>query len=456
MRKYMSKRQRPCDFCRSRKTACRIDQSPPCRACALSGKDCTFLNEAPQRKRPEGQDSGARPDISPQGQSRSPEAAGFGEDGRYAGLFSNQMHAQDDAVQQMLFNNSEDMVSGLQMDLDVSTYSFLPGLSPFGTQEAQASISQQDQLTSTGSPLQTIDQMEDGCPQVIGLSSDMDPFLLHHYDADESGFFHFKQLSIQSVQSHPYPIQFLTSRRSLIAKSREDAGDQDVIDEQLRSDLEAVVPPSTGERLISLFRTYVEPQYPIFSTDAMPDPDSAPVHLLAAAYAIAFPFSIYDDQLCIDLAYDSPPYVELSRLINLSLKPEMHSPTISVAQTLVLLLIRPLANPLVAEAPYKASLMGSLAATAVTLGLHLDAAAWNIPAWQIALRRRLSFVIHCLDKWLAASLGRPRQLRDDDWLVASLEPSDRLGTELSDSDWEYLTFTSGITSVLDSALSRLL
>jgi hypothetical protein len=371
-------------------------------------------------------------------------------------MFSNQLHEQDETVQQMLYHDSNGLSSGLHMDLDISEYPFLPAMSPFGTQEAQATISHNEPFTTGGSPLQTLDQMEDGCPQVIGLSSDMDPFLLHRYSADESGFFHFKQLSIQSVQSHPYPVQFLTSRRSLVAKTREDAGDTETPDAQLRGELEAVVSAPTGRRLLSLFHTYIEPQYPIFSTEALPDPESSPVHLLAAAYAIAFPFSMYDDQLCIDLAYDTPPYTDLSRLINVSLRPDLHSPTISVAQTLVLLLIRPLANPLVAEAPYKGSLGGSLAAVAVTLGLHLDARSWNIPTWQIALRRRLSFVIYCLDKWMAASLGRPRQLRDDDWIVTSLESSDREGTQLTDSEWDYLVYSSHVTRVLDSALSKLL
>jgi hypothetical protein len=207
---------------------------------------------------------------------------------------------------------------------------------------------------------------------------------------------------------------------------------------------------------LSLLHTYIEPQYPIFSIEAPPDPESSPVHLLAAAYAVAFPFSIYDDQLCIDLAYDTPPYADLSRLVNMSLRPELHSPTISVAQTLILLLIRPLANPLVAEAPYKGSLMGSLAAVAITLGLHLDAGSWNIPVGQIVLRRRLSFVIFCLDKWMAASLGRPRQLRDDDWIVTTLGATDRRGTQLTDAEWHHLTVFGQITQILDSALSKLL
>jgi hypothetical protein len=42
MRRYMSKSQRACDSCRVRKSACRIDSSPPCRLCHLSGRECTF------------------------------------------------------------------------------------------------------------------------------------------------------------------------------------------------------------------------------------------------------------------------------------------------------------------------------------------------------------------------------------------------------------------------------
>ncbi|KAK0392269.1 hypothetical protein NLU13_1765 [Sarocladium strictum] len=464
MRKYMSKRQRPCDHCRSRKTACRIDHAPPCRACALSGKECTFLQEAPPRKRPEGQDSIASDMTTARG-TQSPEDAGLDSETAYVDLFSNQLHGHEDGVQQMLYHGSDGLGAGLNMDMDVSGYPFMPNMSPFGSQEAHMSVPNPEPEPGPGpgpgpvatgdSPLQTIDQMEDGSPQVIGLSSDMDPFLLHRYNADESGFFHFKQLSIQSVQSQPYPVQFLTSKPALVAKTREDAADGALPDAQLRMELEAVVSASTGRRLLSLFHAYIEPQYPIFSTEAAPDPGSSPVHLLAAAYAVAFPFSIYDDQLCIDLAYDTPPFAALSRLINLSLRPDLHSPTISEAQTLVLMLIRPFANPLVAEAPYKGSLMGSLAAVAITLGLHLDASSWNIPSWQVALRKRLSFVIYCLDKWIAASLGRPRQLRDDDWVVTSLDTSDRYGTDLTDEEWDHLLFTSRITAILDSALSRL-
>jgi hypothetical protein len=50
-RKYMSKRQHACDLCRSRKSACRIDNALPCRLCASRGRTCTFQDEGPSRNR---------------------------------------------------------------------------------------------------------------------------------------------------------------------------------------------------------------------------------------------------------------------------------------------------------------------------------------------------------------------------------------------------------------------
>lgn len=50
-RRYMSKRDRPCDFCRSRKSACCIDAGPPCQLCAVRGRRCTFDKAPPSRKK---------------------------------------------------------------------------------------------------------------------------------------------------------------------------------------------------------------------------------------------------------------------------------------------------------------------------------------------------------------------------------------------------------------------
>ena len=371
-------------------------------------------------------------------------------------LFTSQFPEVNDAVGQLGCDASAGFFPGLDMDLDLSDFAFTHTPSLSSSQQAQESTWNDDQAAAPDHAMQTLDYADGGCPQVLGPSGDMDPYLLQRYNTDDQGVFQFKQLSIHSIQSQPYPVHFLTSKPALYAKGREYAGHSEASHDRWRGALEEKVPADTGTRLISLFHKFIAPQFPIFSTEAPPDPESSPVHLLAAIYAVAFPFTMYDEQLCIDLAYDHPPYADLSRLINSSFWPDLHSPDLNAVQTLILLVIRPLSNPLVSEAPYKWSLMGLLVSTAVNLGLHLDAGKWKAPAWQVALRRRLSFIIYAVDKWMAVSLGRPRQLNDQDWLVTTVETSDRIGTGMDDDSWDDLVYSSSLSAVLDSALSNLL
>lgn len=49
-RKYRSKKQRPCDLCRSRKTHCRISGSDSsCDLCKKRSRECTFLQKPLKR-----------------------------------------------------------------------------------------------------------------------------------------------------------------------------------------------------------------------------------------------------------------------------------------------------------------------------------------------------------------------------------------------------------------------
>lgn len=52
-RSYRPRNKRSCDSCRARKSACKIDQGPPCYACHSFGRDCTFTERPHKRKRSE-------------------------------------------------------------------------------------------------------------------------------------------------------------------------------------------------------------------------------------------------------------------------------------------------------------------------------------------------------------------------------------------------------------------
>ncbi|KAI2705089.1 transcriptional regulator family: Fungal Specific TF [Penicillium roqueforti] len=292
-------------------------------------------------------------------------------------------------------------------------------------------------------------------PQLLGSSGDMDPFLIGRYRYDTSGASHFKNLSIHSVSSGPEPTQFLLSKPSIFAASREENGCENVSTLELRQELESLVPADIGLRLINLFERIIAPDYPILGLPGQLNPNTSPPYLLASVYLIVEPFTKFDERLCIDLAYDKPSGVALCEIINKALPYEIHAPKLCVVQTMLLLAIRPYPNPIVLDSGFRWSQLATLVACAHTLGLHLDPKSWRIPPWQIAQRRRLSYFIYSTDKWLALSLGRPPLLHYDNWLVTSLSQEDQPDSGLDPLAWMNIMKRAELDAILDRVLAQL-
>lgn len=56
--------KRSCDFCRKRKTACRVDDYPPCFTCKSLGQECSFAERPPKRRRTITGYTAAQPSMS--------------------------------------------------------------------------------------------------------------------------------------------------------------------------------------------------------------------------------------------------------------------------------------------------------------------------------------------------------------------------------------------------------
>jgi hypothetical protein len=467
-RKYMSKRQRACDFCRARKTACRIEGHVPCRLCALHGRQCTFVEAAQPRKRPTTSMSNEvvtsrsmahqdevvdpNPDVLASPRAHVPPAYIPPLDHEMVDpeshvLLQQESLMSDTSSQNLLFENLADQFFSEFGEVAPDsrygrTYSNLEeGLSPeilLTGMEMEGSPN----ILNSGLTDTQLDLNGSLNPQVLGNSGDMDPYLLRSYQYDTSGAFKFKQLTIRSVCRGANPTQFLLSQPGLFSLSRQEMGLPDISYDVLREELETLVPADTGLRLIALFRRFILSQYPIFSDSLFPDPQSSPPYLLAAIYIVAQPFARFDDTLSVELAYEDLNTQALMRLVNEALRYEAHNPGLSVVQTMILLVLRPSSNPLILESSSKWSLHGELVATSQTLGLHYDPSSWDIPTWQVALRRRISSTIFALDKWLASSLGRPPLITQDTWLVSSLRPTDGYASSLSPDVWsEHVSYT---------------
>lgn len=479
-RKYMSKRQRPCDFCRSRKTACRIEGQLPCRLCSLHGRQCTFLEAAQPRKRPtastlaEGTVSTAEipsvnplarasPDslghaISPAGPSPRQQEIDFGASPEGLQQGRSMSNAPDPSL--MFDNLAEHFFNDLERD--APEFQFGQSQSDPNRQQSPQSlfVGMENQSSPTwlddNSKEIQLDRHDGLNPQILGHSGDMDPYLLQNYRYDISGSYKFKQLSIQSVCQGNTPTQFLISQPGLLTSSRREMGHRQISSDILREELETLVPVDTGLRLISLFRKFILAQYPIFADNSFPNPRSSPPYLLAAIYLITQPFTRFDDVLSIELAYETLNNQALHKLIDEAMRFEAHDPSLSVVQTLLLLVIRPSANPLVLENSLKWSLHGTLVATSQNLGLQYDPTSWNIAPWQIALRRRLSSTIYTVDKWLACSLGRSPLITEESWLVTKLHQADNLSSTLSLEFWCAHDCYTRVGVLLGEVLSKLL
>lgn len=51
------------------------------------------------------------------------------------------------------------------------------------------------------------------------------------------------------------------------------------------------------------------------------------------------------------------------------------------------------------------------------LGLHRDCSKWNIPPCEIELRKRIWYAAYLMDRWVAAELGRPVSILDNEFDV---------------------------------------
>ncbi|KAL4744048.1 fungal-specific transcription factor domain-containing protein [Aspergillus similis] len=455
-RKYMSKAQRACDGCRSRKSACQIDVAPPCRLCRAYGQPCEFTSRVRRKKSPLAVGGSHRTGHLNDAPSHLPQERPSFPNLAQCHLTENQHHPQPSSVR-----NSVPPLD-IRTTLDASFVGEPLGNSEYPSPQPDSAMFD-DLLLSMygtyqpslllpnleGAP-RSLDNLPDVTAQLCGLTGDMDPYVLQHYKFDANSEFAFSKLTIRRVQESAVPVQFLLSKQELAAESQAEAE----LHQHLEPiDLSAVVPPEIGGRLIRLFFRFIQPQFPLLYEDSPPNPGSTPTHLLAAIYCIAQPFAPFDDCLCVELAYTPLSAQALLNMAWRSLNQSLSQPTISSVQAAIILLLRQPTNQLVLDSAWKWTLLGMTVSMAQTLGLHLDPHTWNLPESETVLRRRLSWLIYTVDKWLAFSFGRPSHISKDDWLVTEISESDLQRKEQAVPSFprEF----SNLTSILDTILGNL-
>ncbi|KAI5203956.1 hypothetical protein E4T39_03884 [Aureobasidium subglaciale] len=445
-RAYKSRNKRPCDFCRYKKAACHLESTPPCELCVRYGKDCTFVESPAKRRRPN-EDRPREPLLPPSStldlgsdllswepppsfMEASLPGGLYGEYKFDTPMFEPLMFEQFDPVQAGLAPPSNHTPESIPMDYFDNAQE--PSLDAQGSSNAQ----------------------------VVGLSGESDPYLLRQYHYDGNNECIFQQLRLRRVgENDKIPIHFLIQQNKLAAKAQP-AEDPSTLD-TFRREIKEMISDDVGKRLIKLFFRFVQPYFPILSRErsmsgGVYDPEVFPTWLLAAVYGHALPFCIFDDQLCVEV-YTPPSTDSLFRIAWSATHPNYHTPSLSVVQTLLLLVQRRPTNKHVADTPVKWTMVTDAVSIAQSLGLNLDPTNWPLPLWEQRLRRRLTWAVFTQEKWIALNTGRSSHIISDDWDVSPLTQDDFELAEGSDDRGysEHFIQLSMLTWTVDDILRNL-
>lgn len=105
--------------------------------------------------------------------------------------------------------------------------------------------------------IQSLDQIDGSTAQLFGMSSESDPWLLRHCRYDEYGMRSLHRTHFRNVGGVPVeglvPVHFLVTENDLLAPAKEATGFRPPGGpNEARNELDAMVAPEHGRRLVSL------------------------------------------------------------------------------------------------------------------------------------------------------------------------------------------------------------
>ncbi|KIW74409.1 hypothetical protein Z517_12349 [Fonsecaea pedrosoi CBS 271.37] len=441
--------RRSCDFCRSRKSACRLDQGPPCYACRLYARECV-ISERPPRKRQKSTSEAGKATAGPvaaqdKGAARSvhtdiPRASNWAQGAQAAVSASNDV---DLAVFSPQSNGSSQQMSPTQ---------------GAGSVTSQVSIESGRPTTRhnvVGREYDTLTESLDAWPTkttfLLGDTGESDPYLLRHFSTEylDSSVDDIAKVTPRHMLRASDPDVMHSQGKPLIMSiadhSLYDRGeprlDQSVLD-QAADEVAQMVSDETGVRLVKLFFRYIYPYFPILSKSRLLYPlvelpsrlKQLPLSLKAAIYASALAFFTYDDVLATTIVHSPPSSQRLYRIAWVAVTHEVHTPHLSTLQSCLLLLQRVNDDRYVMDTVFRWSLLGWTVALAQTFGLSTDCLDWTgLPDWEKRLRRRLWWATFVMDKWAFMSAGLSSHIHDDSYDVSPLNAADFISSGETES-----------------------
>ena len=357
-----SKRERPCDGCRRRKSKCVLQESRKCVLCEFHKQECTFVENAQPRKR-KLDDSGSTKENASKKAASSTGTSTAASSPRQ----QTRVQAATSRVAMPPANLPLNLPFEVDTTLSLQRHRHCKYLGQTTALDASLiGLGSLDEKHETNSSVGTLRQVIDG------------EYFSTHADA-----------------SVPIP------------------------DDEARAlaEIDAAV-GVWGEKLIEIYFRNLHPSFPIIQKRAFLDRHKNGDRqfnppLLAAMYLLALQWWDMDPALN---QHPKPDVAKLEYIAITSLTISMQRPKISAVQAGLLLLQRSKSNTW--------TLTVQLVALGQDIGLHLDCSEWNLPLWERRLRKKLAWALYMQDKWSALMHGRPSHINAVDWSVPPPTPED--------------------------------
>ncbi|KAJ7858628.1 hypothetical protein B0H14DRAFT_2748258 [Mycena olivaceomarginata] len=436
-RPYRSRKNRPCDRCRSRKQRCITKPSGTCLNCQISAVACTFDSPAAADvPRPRNKKAESKPKtgngMAEAGSSR-PLSRSYGS----SGYTSPSIPLASPTVKLERHNSlrpdvTGPLTSGLELGgafSNIVLHCDPPTPSP--PSDISPTITSQDAYRALDS-----DADDDFEPHYVGETAERDALVLsalamatvntttrNGTTPPQSSPFRVRQVSTNQTD----PVFFLFERPRPYG--------EDNVGKYTSAELIGLLGPNNIPRLLQHYLRMDGQAVPIWrASDFSDNPEQRlPAGLFCAYVSRGI---IYDDQLR-HLAG------EAWKVTTLTNRAQSRSARVSTIQANLLDLDgRPSLNP-----TGNSMLLGQTIAAGRLMGLHLDCTSWMIPKWEKNLRVKLWWAVLQQDKWAALCYGRSSYIHHTDWDVP-LPP-----VEVS-NDFAFVALCE-LTLVLDRILRHL-
>ncbi|KAG7899081.1 hypothetical protein KL935_004089 [Ogataea polymorpha] len=399
-RPYRSRRVRPCDRCRKRKSGCVIEGEPPCQLCAKFNLRCEFTDKAPPVNRHK-QAKNHQIEINPAAKIAYNDSV-------------SDLTYTDDVVKTTFDPKTlerRNVVHADHLISDAEIWNELFGLIVGSNQYSNVAITS-PVTTGDDEEHSSIDAFKKYQNVYLYKSGYIGPVIQHLSKNLESA---------EPKECHIRKVAQARAAEYVLFLRKPTNYDVPGINSLIQQLFSPHIP-----KLMVLFLKHVNSYFPVFSrgrfnTFAKQDPKVFPSALFGSLLAVTVDWWHRHPELSL---MECPTVDSLVSATRATILSETSNPCYGTLQSCLLLSQKLALENVELDGTQELSSLSVAFTICQSMGINVECRHWNIPDWEKRVRRRLWWTLFVQEKWFSLSLGRASLISRDAWNVSMVDGSD--------------------------------